>query len=287
MGERFLETSLELNKNNLYQIGEVSKLCNISVKTLRYYDEIDLLKPRIVDKFSNYRYYSQDQLVYILIIKHLKEADFSLKEIKVLLGRENMEYNKLKFDEKCKEIDDKINDLLRVKQKLKFCIMDSTSENESKKNCECQIKYIPEMYIAYLRDKWHTTPEEFTIMYCKLMTFIEKNKFHTTKNVMALYHDPCSSYEIKDSLCDIEVCAQVSETSEIPGKVRKFGGFRAVSKMHYGKYNNMAEEYKSMLEFIMKNGYEICGPAIDNYIVDIVSTCDPNNYVTELLIPIK
>ena len=81
MGERFLETSLELNKNNLYQIGEVSKLCNISVKTLRYYDEIDLLKPRIVDKFSNYRYYSQDQLVYILIIKHLKEADFSLKEI--------------------------------------------------------------------------------------------------------------------------------------------------------------------------------------------------------------
>ena len=57
--------------------------------------------------------------------------------------------------------------------------------------------------------------------------------------------------------------------------------------MHYGSYDNMIEVYRKMIEYISKNGYEICGPAIDNYIVDIISTCDENNYVTELLIPIK
>ena len=68
----------------LYQIGEISKLCNIPIKTLRYYDEINLLKPKKIDEFSNYRYYSNEQLVLILEIKQFKEAGFSLKEIKQL-----------------------------------------------------------------------------------------------------------------------------------------------------------------------------------------------------------
>lgn len=49
----------------------------------------------------------------------------------------------------------------------------------------------------------------------------------------------------------------------------------------------MALDYQKMIKYIYENGYEICGPAIDNYIVDIVSTNNPDNYVTELLIPIK
>lgn len=44
-----------------YSIGKVSTACNIPIKTLRYYDEIDLLKPEYRDNDSNYRYYSKDQ----------------------------------------------------------------------------------------------------------------------------------------------------------------------------------------------------------------------------------
>ena len=40
-----------------YKISEFSKLVNVPVKTLRYYDEIGLFKPEEVDIFSNYRYY--------------------------------------------------------------------------------------------------------------------------------------------------------------------------------------------------------------------------------------
>lgn len=45
-------------EKGFYQIGEVSKLCNISIKTLRYYDEIELLIPEKIDTYSGYRYYS-------------------------------------------------------------------------------------------------------------------------------------------------------------------------------------------------------------------------------------
>lgn len=275
-------------EKGFYQIGEVSKLCNISIKTLRYYDEIELLIPEKTDLHSGYRYYSNKQLTLVLVIKHFKEAGFSLKEIKQLLGRENLEYNKTKIKEKCKEIDDKINDLIRMKEKLNFCLYEGKKQEHTKKEAQIEIKYIPETYIAYLRSPGVISVDEFTIKYCRLMSLIEKNKFHTTKNVMALYYNSCIEFENNDKQeYDIEVCAQVSETKEIPGLVRKFGGFKAVSSIHYGSYDNMIEVYRKMIEYINKNGYEMCGPAIDNYIVDIISTCDENNYVTELLIPIK
>ena len=65
-----------------YKIGEFSKLTNVPVKTLRYYDEIDLFKPIETDFLSNYRYYTEEQISDLEIILELKEAGFLLEEIK-------------------------------------------------------------------------------------------------------------------------------------------------------------------------------------------------------------
>lgn len=66
----------------LYKIGDFSDKCGVSVKTLRYYDEIGLFKPIEIDLFTGYRYYSDEQLDDIDLILKLKEASFSLEEIK-------------------------------------------------------------------------------------------------------------------------------------------------------------------------------------------------------------
>lgn len=65
-----------------YSIGEVSKLTNISIQTLRYYDQIDLFKPSHVDAQTNYRYYKDSQLFYLDFIKSMKHLGTSLEEIK-------------------------------------------------------------------------------------------------------------------------------------------------------------------------------------------------------------
>lgn len=69
----------------MYKIGELSKLCNISVKTLRYYDAEGLLIPDEIDKFTGYRYYSASKLEDCYRIIALKELGFSLDEICVQL----------------------------------------------------------------------------------------------------------------------------------------------------------------------------------------------------------
>ncbi|AKA67631.1 MerR family transcriptional regulator [Clostridium scatologenes] len=278
-----------MDKNKkLYQIGEVSKICNIPIKTLRYYDEIKLLIPRKIDPDSNYRYYSNDQLVLVLVIKHFKEAGFSLKEIKVLLGREDLEHNTKKVNEKCIEIDNKINDLKMLKTKLQFFIKESKKEKKKNEDFKIEIKKIPISYVAYLRNKGPFTIEDFTVRYCRLISLVERNNFHIIKNAMAVYYDDCIDFEEKEKeVYDIEVCIAVSEEKEIDGLVRKFGGFKAVTAVHYGSYDNMIDSYKKLYKYIYENGYEICGEPVDNYLVDIMNTSDEENYVTELIIPIK
>lgn len=71
----------------LYKIGKFSKLVNVPVKTLRYYDEINLFKPQEIDLFSGYRYYSEKQIDDLEVILSLKEVGFSLEEIKKILER--------------------------------------------------------------------------------------------------------------------------------------------------------------------------------------------------------
>lgn len=66
----------------MYKIGELSKLCNIPVKTLRYYDSEGILCPEEVDTFTGYRYYSAAQLSDCYRILALKELGFSLEEIR-------------------------------------------------------------------------------------------------------------------------------------------------------------------------------------------------------------
>ena len=65
----------------MIRIGDFSKLSRVSIKTLRYYDEMGLLKPVEVDRFTGYRYYDFHQLPRLYRILALKELGFSLEEI--------------------------------------------------------------------------------------------------------------------------------------------------------------------------------------------------------------
>ncbi len=72
----------------MLKIGEFSRLSQVPVKTLRYYDEIDLFKPSQTDRFTDYRYYTLDQLPRIHSIMALKELGLSLEEIAQLLHKD-------------------------------------------------------------------------------------------------------------------------------------------------------------------------------------------------------
>jgi DNA-binding transcriptional MerR regulator len=69
----------------MYSIGQFSIMTKISAKTLRYYDEINLLKPSKVDGENNYRYYDDDSLVTAQQIQIYKSCEMPLERIKEIL----------------------------------------------------------------------------------------------------------------------------------------------------------------------------------------------------------
>ncbi|MBD3109148.1 MerR family transcriptional regulator [Bacillus sp. AGMB 02131] len=104
-------------KETLYTIGEVSKLSNVSIKALRYYDKIGLFKPVHVDPETNYRYYKDSQLYHLDLIKSLKYIGTPLEEMK---KAQALKLNdKLSFmTEQERIIEEQLQDLLKVQQTI-------------------------------------------------------------------------------------------------------------------------------------------------------------------------
>ena len=98
--------------NILYKISDLAKLLNVSVRTLRYYDEINIFKPIQTDLFTGYRYYDERQIKEFELLKLLQETGLSLEEIKTY--KDN--FNDNIMQKKKKDILKEINDL---KDKIK------------------------------------------------------------------------------------------------------------------------------------------------------------------------
>lgn len=107
----------------LYKIGDFSKITGASIRTLRYYDSIDLFKPKEIDLFTNYRYYSEEQIEEFKIITDLKECGFSLEEIKEYWNNFNNDIMIRKKQELLNEIEN-INEKIRKVDYLRNNIVD-------------------------------------------------------------------------------------------------------------------------------------------------------------------
>ena len=69
-----------------FTIGEMSKLHNISIETLRHYDRFGILKPEYMNEKTGYRYYSTKSFITIYLIKQCKAIGPSLDEIKEIIN---------------------------------------------------------------------------------------------------------------------------------------------------------------------------------------------------------
>jgi DNA-binding transcriptional MerR regulator len=89
----------------MFKIGKFSKLTQVPIRMLRYYDETGLLKPAEIDTFTNYRFYSVEQIPVLNKIIFLRCLGFNVSEIGNALDRWNDEYVAMLIDKKRIEIE--------------------------------------------------------------------------------------------------------------------------------------------------------------------------------------
>ena len=107
-------------------IGEAAKKSGLTVKTVRYYDEINLIKP-VKNKVTNYRQYTEAELAKLQFIGKARRFNFSIKECKELLSlyenqnRSSKEVRDITLT-KISEIDNKLKELKNLREQLSHLV---------------------------------------------------------------------------------------------------------------------------------------------------------------------
>ena len=242
----------------MIRIGDFSKLSRVSIKTLRYYDEMGLLKPVEVDRFTGYRYYEFDQLPRLYRILALKDLGFSLEEIGHLLeGGPSAEQMrgmlKLRQAEIRQLVEEEAERLERVELWLR-----QIEQEDSMSKYDVVIKKIEAIKVASVRGVVPTPPDQRSL-WDELMGYLKQKDASMIGLPMALYHDR----EFKERDWDIEVCMPIIDEMT-PDKRVKVHNLPAVETMacvvHTGPFATIGEAYDAIAKWIDENGYRIVGP---------------------------
>ena len=269
----------------MFKIGDFSRLSFVTVKTIRYYDEIGLLKPLKVDRFTGYRYYSADQLPRLNCIIAMKKLGLSLEEIRNIIDNSfSLENMKDLLILKRAELRARVNEeQSRLEQVEK--LLEQIMKEGKMPDYQVIIKKIPAMKIASVRG---TVPSysDISILWDKICPVFEKHMSIINGPPLAIYHD--MEYREKD--VDIEVGIPLSAYPSLPEPIRVHdlpAVTEAASMIHRGPYEKIHEAYQAMMAWCEANGYELAGPDREVYLTSPGDTKEPDEYVTELQQPVR
>jgi DNA-binding transcriptional MerR regulator len=271
----------------MIRIGDFSKISRVSVKTLRYYDEMGLLKPVEVDRITGYRYYEFHQLPRLHRILALKDLGFSLEEIGRLLEDEVSAEQmrgmlKLRQAEIRQRVDDETVRLERVELWLR-----QIEQENSMSNYDVVIKKIEPLKVASLRRVIPTPPDQCSL-WEELMGYLDQQHVQMSGTPAALYHDP----ESREGDWDVEVCMPISGelTPVEPFNVRDLPGTETMAcVVHSGSFATIGKAYDALGQWIDENGYQIVGPAreLNLKLPEPVENQDDPNTVNEIQFPVE
>ena len=274
------EACEEKEMPRLYKIGMFANLNRVTVKTLRYYDEQNLLNPVFVDETNGYRYYEAGQIADLHRILALKNMGFSVEDIlKITKGEEEKNLLQRKKQEILKEIAELTVKLAEVESYLVKEKIDLSSP--------VLVKRLPEVIVCAMEKRIESYDRLFELM-------PEMGAEMESIGCVCATPDYCFTHYLepgdKGEDILIETCQAVTEKKEDSGKV-KFKILPEVPEaaciFHRGSYETFSKSYAAILDFIEENGYEICGNIRESYIDGVWNKEKPEEWLSEIQITVK
>jgi DNA-binding transcriptional MerR regulator len=269
----------------MLRIGDFSRLAQVTIKTLRYYDEVGLLRPAAVDRFTGYRTYTLDQLPRLNRILVLKDFGLSLEQIAHLLEDDLRMGDMLRSKQAAlrQHIEDEQARLARIELRLRQL-------EDNMPNHEVIVKHIEPQQVLTIR---RILPDGAGIrpMIDEVKAALRQHHIRSNGPVMALYHH--AGY--RDHDLDIEVAVPV-ETSPsrtiilsagLPMSLRTIPAVTmAVSVLLQGGYEGIGGAYQALDTYLHEHGHQYLGPAREVYLRGAGDTNIPAEYLTEVQYPV-
>jgi DNA-binding transcriptional MerR regulator/effector-binding domain-containing protein len=270
----------------MIKIGDFARLSQVSVVTLRYYDELDLLKPVKVDSFSGYRYYSADQLPRLNRILALKDMGFALEQVKLMLADgisiEHLRAMlKMQRDEVEKRLDDEQGRLWRIEARLRQIAME-----DKMPDYDVILKTVPAMWVASRRVTIPTNdqvPQYLDPAYMEVHDHLRKQGAREDGLHLTVWHSPADVYENEDAEAIVQVDRALPGTNTV--KVYQLPPTQVAAVVHSGDFADFTQGHAALLEWIGTNGYQINGPYREIYIKHQKSNLKEST--TEIQFPVE
>lgn len=270
---------------NRFSIGEMSRLMNVPIKTLRYYDEIGLFKPVEVNRDTGYRYYSTEQFEQLDIIKYLRLLGAPLAEIAAHFTQLRVENFLQLLKRQEKTIDEKIRELQQTRQKFGSRIAKLEQALQGTEVGIPVIKRFPARRIIRLQASVRRGPG-LEMMIRKLEKLIGGThspifigKVGFTVSAENLVQENFQEYSSVFILME-ESMAESSLSAILPA-----GEYACL--LFQGSHNDSTEPYRQLLSFIDRQGRRFHGEAVERAIVDEFISGDSKHYLTEIQLPVR
>lgn len=282
----------------MFKIGEFSQFTRVSVKMLRHYDDLGLLKPAQVDRWTGYRYYSADQLPRLNRILVLKELGFALEQITELLTDDlplaQLEgMLKLRRAEVAARVRAEQQRLAQIEARLS--LLAQTPQHLS---YDVIVRAVAPQWMATLRQTVANLDEAVAALFDELEQYVAAHKARAFSSPMLLYHDA----EYREADCVVE--AAIPVTHAVPGNeritVREIPGTAAMACVVYtGDYAKLPDVLHALLLWLDAHHYQIAGPLREVYLRFSANQADAlqlppafladhhHLYVTEVQVPIE
>lgn len=281
----------------MYSIGKFSNLCNIPIKTIRYYSDIGLLEPSFIDEATGYRYYDYDKMKELNTIQVLKDCHFSLKEIEQVIKGENDKQDlELRLHRKVQELEhqqkiiaEQIQNIVQVKNSIK----NAETFNPKPTLSSCYIEERPEIQVLFIREKINII--EIDRLVQKLFERIYAYQLEVVGELTAIFHQQ----DRKQNVADVELLLPVKATQpanyikQIPeGKYACINVKGPYSELHFG--------YSRLQEWLTEQSLHVEGLFMEQYIKGLIPSevvnpinirpnieIHPNDFLTTVFVKIR
>jgi DNA-binding transcriptional MerR regulator len=268
------------------KIGEFARVGQVSIATLRYYDQCGLLKPDALDPDTGYRYYTLDQLARLNRILALKDLCFPLEQIAQLI-EENLSMDQLRAMFALKQA--QVQHMIETEQArlARIAVRLRQIEQEGIMPAyEVLLKQVDPLLVASIRS-FIPIGDELCHHFETIVTYLDRQHIQHSHLAMLLLHSRYKWYDDRLAI-DVETAVPLSiaslpENEQI--STRTLPGGLMASTVHIGNDLSIGQAHAALNRWMKDNGYQL---------IDIPrqlrlqrsAHIDPGQYVTEVQFPI-
>jgi len=248
-------------RDDLISIGAFVDLTRLSLKALRLYEQLDILRPTHVDPQNGYRYYGPGQIPRARMIRNLRDMDMPLAEIRRVLDLAEVSQAQAELVIR-QYVEMRVRQLEHI-QLLAYQFIQQLKPDANKMNLEVEVKDIPTQQIISItrHHKVDGLSEQIQKDCGALFTLAQETVVAPIGAPFGIYHVPVN--ETEDG--PIETCVTVNSQMEGKGNIeaKQLEGGKAACVVITGKlchYPELLAGYDAAADWIQKNGFESTQP---------------------------